>query len=577
MSTGERPGHDPREKTQMRNWRLMLIGLFLVVAGGGLARFIQTSGGVTISDIRIEQPDGNSLSALLYVPADATEATPAPGILAVHGYINSRETQSGFAIEFARRGYVVLALDQSGHGFSEGAAFANGFGGPAALAYLRSLPYVDANNIGLEGHSMGGWTVLAAASAMPDAYRAVVLEGSSTGPGFAAKGTPEWPRNLAVVFSRYDEFAPLMWGVAKAADLSTSTKLQQVFGTSEPIQTKRVYGSVEDGTARWLATPNTTHPGDHLSTEAIGDAVEWMSMTLEGGRDIPPSSQIWIWKEIGTLIALAGGVFLLLGVFHGLLAAPWFSSAAGASIPAGDRPSAAWWAGLAVSAAIPAVTYFPTTEWGSAWAGIAWLPQNITNQMLAWALLNGALGLIAVGIRWKSGNEGAILQKLAAGVVSVGVLYLAVLLSQSLFTSDLRFWVVALKPMAPHHWPMFAAYLLPFTAFFYASQRAFHATLSLGGPAFRQYAVAIASMAGGMVVLLLWVYGALFAIGALPGTDPLWSVIAIQFAPVLAACAVISVFTWRRTGGALSGAVICGLLVTWYIVAGQATHVWSAG
>ncbi|WP_201721683.1 hypothetical protein [Caulobacter sp. B11] len=29
-------------------------------------------------------------------------------MLAVHGYINSRETQSPFAIEFARRGYVVL-------------------------------------------------------------------------------------------------------------------------------------------------------------------------------------------------------------------------------------------------------------------------------------------------------------------------------------------------------------------------------------------------------------------------------------------------------------------------------------
>ncbi|WP_201721682.1 S9 family peptidase [Caulobacter sp. B11] len=45
---------------------------------------------------------------------------------------------------------------------------------------------VDPGNIGLEGHSMGGWTVLAAAAAMPDAYKAVVLEGSSTGKPFAA-------------------------------------------------------------------------------------------------------------------------------------------------------------------------------------------------------------------------------------------------------------------------------------------------------------------------------------------------------------------------------------------------------
>jgi fermentation-respiration switch protein FrsA (DUF1100 family) len=67
-------------------------------------------------DVRFIGTGGSPMSALLYVPPGATAAAPAPGILAVHGYINSRETQSGFAIEFARRGYVVLALDQTGHG-----------------------------------------------------------------------------------------------------------------------------------------------------------------------------------------------------------------------------------------------------------------------------------------------------------------------------------------------------------------------------------------------------------------------------------------------------------------------------
>src|SRR2546428_14064146 len=69
------------------------------------------------------------MSGLLHTPRNATPKTPAPGILAVHGYINSRETQDGFAIEFARRGYVVLALDQTGHGYSDPPAFAGGFGG----------------------------------------------------------------------------------------------------------------------------------------------------------------------------------------------------------------------------------------------------------------------------------------------------------------------------------------------------------------------------------------------------------------------------------------------------------------
>jgi alpha-beta hydrolase superfamily lysophospholipase len=168
-----------------------VLGLVLVLVGGLVASLVQTGGGrVAIRDLRFNGPNGSVMSALLYVPKGVSAKAPAPAILAVHGYINSRETQDGFAIEYARRGYVVLALDQTGHGYSDPPAFANGFGGPAGLSYLRSLDFVDKTNIGLEGHSMGGWTILAAATAMPNDYKAMVLEGSSTGKPFAADGTP---------------------------------------------------------------------------------------------------------------------------------------------------------------------------------------------------------------------------------------------------------------------------------------------------------------------------------------------------------------------------------------------------
>jgi dienelactone hydrolase len=217
-----------------KGWLLFLAGWALILGGAALAGAIQTSGGIQVRDVRFLGDSGVTMSGLLYVPPNATAQTPAPGVLAVHGYINSRETQSGFAIEFARRGYVVLALDQTGHGYSGGAAFANGFGGPDGLAFLRRQPMVDPGNIGLEGHSMGGWTVLAAAAAMPDAYKAVVLEGSSTGAPFAAEGTPTWPRNLALVFSRYDEFGKFMWGVDDAADVGTSPRPRPCSGRARP-------------------------------------------------------------------------------------------------------------------------------------------------------------------------------------------------------------------------------------------------------------------------------------------------------------------------------------------------------
>ena len=260
-----------------RRWSLAIAGLVLILVGGLLAHLTQTSGGIKIQDVRFKGAKGNTMSALLYIPPNATAQTPAPGVLAVHGYINSRETQDGFAIEFARRGYVVLALDQTGHGYSDPPAFANGFGGPDGLAHLRSLDIVDKNNIGLEGHSMGGWTVLAAATAMPNDYKSMVLEGSSTGKPFAAEGTPTWPRNAALVFAQYEEFSNLMWGVDRARDVTQSPKLCR--GRSNPARSMVTSPRAPQGCCTRLRSPTRpsifpTKPSATASTGSPGPCRE---------------------------------------------------------------------------------------------------------------------------------------------------------------------------------------------------------------------------------------------------------------------------------------------------------------
>ncbi|WGM40766.1 alpha/beta fold hydrolase [Caulobacter sp. NIBR1757] len=550
-----------------KGWLLFVIGWLLILGGSWLASAIQTNGGIKVTDIRFAGTGGVTMSGLLYTPRGATTATPAPGILAVHGYINSRETQSAFAIEYARRGYVVLALDQTGHGYSGGPAFSNGFGGPDGLKYLRSLPMVDKANIGLEGHSMGGWTVLAAAAAMPDAYKALVLEGSATGAPFAAEGTPAWPRNTALVFSRYDEFAKLMWDVPRAAEVGTSAKARALFGAAETLQTGRLYGDLAAGTGRRLYQPTTTHPGDHISTEAVGDSLDWFAQTLTGGTPRPVGDQIWMWKEAGTGIALIGFVVLLLGTFAVLLNLPLFASLRGApaTIPAGGKLR------LALTALIPVLTFFP------AFIAVtllvkpsAALPQTVTTQVVLWALINLAITVIMglFGKRPDTAPRRNILVPAVLIAIAVSAIgYLSLVLIDRLFLVDFRFWVVALKLLSPHQAMIALIYLLPLTAFFWVSLDALHRRLT------GSYLTAIVAMAGGFLLFLVIDYGLFFATGRLPTDfDPLSTVIALQFVPLLAAVAIISTFAWRRTGSALPGALICGLVVTWYMVAGTATQ-----
>ncbi|MGM4917176.1 alpha/beta hydrolase family protein [Tardiphaga sp. 813_E8_N1_3] len=569
-------------------WTLAIIGAVMMVAGSLLAHLTQTTGGIKIEDIRFKGAKGNTMSALLYTPPNATPQTPAPGILAVHGYINSRETQDGFAIEFARRGYVVLALDQTGHGYSDGPAFSNGFGGPDGLAHLRGLTTVDKNNIGLEGHSMGGWTVLAAATAMPNDYKAMVLEGSSTGKPFAADGTTTWPRNLALVFAKYEEFSPLMWGVAKARDVVTSPKLWALFGTSAAVEPGKVYGDLAAGTARVLYTPAITHPAEHISHEAIGYALDWFGKTLTGGTPLPPSDQIWFRKEIGTSIALLGFVAFLIGMFDGLLEARMFSRLILPEPADGSKPletpvdRTRWLMALALSVLIPALTYYPAFTLAGNWVKAQpWLPQGITNQIVVWALINAAIALVLMPFAPKrASRRGIVGLSIAIALATVASGYLALWLADLIFTVDFRFWIVAVKLLSAKQALMALIYLAPITAFFVIALHVMHrnfSTLSASRPAV--YLTNITALAFGFVLLLGIQYGALLLNGQLIDPAPavitsvaLNTIVAIQFVPLMAIVAVIATFTWRRTGSSLPGALICSLLVTWYVVAGTATQ-----
>ena len=568
-------------------WSLAILGVVLILAGGLLAHFTQTAGGIRIQDVRFTGAKGNTMSGLLYIPANATPQIPAPGILAVHGYINSRETQDGFAIEFARRGYVVLALDQTGHGYSDPPAFANGFGGPDGLAYLRSLEFVDKNNIGLEGHSMGGWTVLAAATASPNDYKSMVLEGSSTGKPFAAEGTPSWPRNVALVFAQYEEFSTLMWGVDLARDVTQSPKLWAFFGTQGPVEPGKVYGDIAQGTARVLYTPAITHPAEHISHEAIGHSLDWFAKTLQGGTPRPVDDQIWFRKEIGTLIALIGFVALLIGAFDALLEAPMYSRLRLPEIADGTMPehTAAsgrrWTTAFILSAFIPALTYYPAFALGGTFVTpSAFLPQGITNQILVWAVINGLITLALMRFAPKrASRSGIVLQSVVIAIASVAIGYAALWLADLAFKIDFRFWIVALKLMSAKQFLIFLIYLVPFTAFFVIALHVLHRNFStMAAPRGALYLTNILALTLGFIVLvggqyaILWLTGKLFNPLPDPGFVPLSTIVAIQFVPLLAICAVIATFTWRRTGSSLPGALICGLFVTWYVVAGTATQ-----
>ncbi|MCA3710853.1 MAG: alpha/beta fold hydrolase [Phenylobacterium sp.] len=562
-------------------YRLAALGAILIIAGSVLAFLVQGSGGVEVREARWRTPEGAVMSGLLYRPPGLEAGRRAPAVLLSHGYINTREMQSPFAIELARRGFVVLAMDMTGHGGSGGNVGAAGFGGPSALAFLRSQPFVDRDQIGLAGHSMGGGPVLAAARAEPEGYRAVVLVGSAPGLfGPPDEVGPDFPRNLNVVFGGLDEFSALMWRTPKGTDLPGSEKLKAVFGVASPVEPGRIYGDPTLGTARRLDLPRITHPWEHFSSGGVAPAVDWMQARLEGeARPLPAGDQVWVWKEAGTLLALVGAGLLLLGAFELALGLPWLGQLRRSPEPAAAVRGIGGWLALGLTAVLPALTYLPFMKLGALWFPSALFPQWVQNQLLAWALANTVLAIV-IALFLRRGRpvfSVDIPRSLVAAVLSVGAVALALAAVDRLLHVDFRFWVIGFRPLTEARWPIFLAYLPLWTLHCVIVVRGLCALLAVDGASRRlTYLTAAGVMGGGFFVLAALQYATLFATGLLlTPTEPLNVIVALQFIPLLALVGIIAVFTWRRTNSYLPGALICALFLSWYVTSGTANH-WSA-
>ncbi len=124
--------------------------------------------------------DGVKISGLLNEPSVEGKY---PGIVLLHGYVPPEQYVQGLdaqgaALELAEQGYVTLVPDLRGYAGSERAPnlFLSGWIADAINAggALKQHPKIDAENVGLWGHSMGGG-IANRAMVVSDMFDAVVL------------------------------------------------------------------------------------------------------------------------------------------------------------------------------------------------------------------------------------------------------------------------------------------------------------------------------------------------------------------------------------------------------------------
>lgn len=116
--------------------------------------------------------DGLKVYALRSTPAGNPPADGWPVIILCHGYIDPDKYQTDgpeymeLIEAFARAGYMVLKPDYRGHGQSEGQPVGGHFAPDYTydilnlIATLKRTDQIDAQRIGLAGHSLGGHVAL---------------------------------------------------------------------------------------------------------------------------------------------------------------------------------------------------------------------------------------------------------------------------------------------------------------------------------------------------------------------------------------------------------------------------------
>ena len=138
---------------------LMALSLLLIIG-------VDTNWGKTeVTKLNLASGDGDQISALMYRPKAATADNPAPVIIYAHGGADMLEQGSSYAVELARRGYVVVTFDYTGSHNSDvptgtaETAVSEGGSAPMGLETVfnavKLFNFIDKDKIITMGHSMG--------------------------------------------------------------------------------------------------------------------------------------------------------------------------------------------------------------------------------------------------------------------------------------------------------------------------------------------------------------------------------------------------------------------------------------
>ena len=624
----------------------------------GLASIIQSGFGSVSVETGYFEPETSDAAGVLpvriayklYRPRLAASTGPAPAVLLMHGYQNDKETNSAFGIELARRGIVALSVDLYGHGsttpgmrgrgwgkykltnlekpisgpqrflimmtfsvldffrpeISSGLADSS-MGGKSAWRYLASLPYVDADRMGVSGHSMGTWASWSVGAAFPG-HKAIVLQcGETISPDYYDADAIKF-NNVLLLQAHFDEFDMFRDFQRNVPGLEKTPRRYHDFaGQNSPVEWNKTYGSFADGSARRMELLETNHRLTTHDSHALTAAMDWFTAALNVKTNLAADNHVYLLKETLVLIAMLAALASILPLFLILGGLKFFAplsrpvSGEAKMLSPKSRRSAAL-----TSILISGLTFPFLCQLGH---GLLPLPKNVFrmtagNGFITWLtfLMLVSLIMLLVWYRrgkgkqqgWTTADLGLcyantctarlILKAVLMAFILTGTVYILVCISAGLFKVDFRFIWPLFRPFTPLRFGQFLIYLPLYAAFFTVNAGAkLYGQMRLpetSSPALTQLAwwgYSVLVMLGG-VFLIAFIEYIPFFMGIGPGVDMLFTPLfggpymsaMILLIPQFTLFFFLSTWLFRKSSTIYTGSFVLAILASWVVTGGSA-------
>lgn len=510
-----------------------------------------------------------------------------------------------------------IAIDADVDGVTD-----SSMGGIAAFKWMQTVPFIQADNIGITGHSMGTWASWSVAAGCQD-HKAIVLQcGEVFGENIFDSNSIEF-HNLLMLQARYDEFNYFRdYNQETVNDSMLDSEIRNQFFTANGRTPKldkytwnTTYGDFNEGTARRVELLETNHRLTTHNSHAISTAMDWFVKALNVDTKVASTDLVFMYKEVLVMIAMLAAmvglcptVILLTNIkpFRNII----FNRSESKRAPK-LMTKKQWWKNGWIAVAISAVTYPFMTQLGH---GLFPLPEKvfrmtIGNGFLIWYMTLMIISVIMVIVsrkmNAKKGIENldyydmglsleenankldwALLGKsFVVAALAIAGMYLLVVIFQRAFQLDLRFIWPFFKEFSGERFVEFLVYLPFYSLFFivnvgfklFGNMRQIRDDSKPVGNFIKCWMGNVFVLLGGLLVVILLEYIPFF-MGFGPGADllfgttfggPFMSAL-ILLAPQFVFFTFLSTWFERKTGSVYVGSFISAMLATWIVTGGSA-------